>query len=75
MSGDTPLIIAARNGRQDIVELLLNHGADLTLQNDSDESALDMATPSLKKNILGGYFVAVGILSYKPTCIYMLQLR
>ena len=53
MTGDTPLIVAARGGRRDMIELLLNHGADLTLQNDSGESALDVASPALKKHILG----------------------
>ena len=52
MTGDTPLIIAARNGHEDIVEMLLNHGADLTLQNDNGESALDVASPALRKSIL-----------------------
>ena len=52
MTGDTPLIIASRNGHQDMVEMLLNHGADLTLQNDNGENALDVASPALRKNIL-----------------------
>lgn len=52
MTGDTPLIIAARNGNTEIVEMLLNHGADLTLQNDSGESALDVASPGLRKHVL-----------------------
>ena len=53
MTGDTPLIIAARNGHERMVDLLLNHGADLTLQNDIGESALDLASPQLRKHILG----------------------
>ena len=53
MTGDTPLIIAARNGHERMVDLLLTHGADLTLQNDNGESALDLASPTLRKHILG----------------------
>ena len=53
MTGDTPLIIAARNGHQRMVDLLLNCGADLTLQNDNGESALDLTSPELRKHILG----------------------
>ena len=53
MTGDTPLIIAARSGRQKMVDLLLDRGADMTLQNDNGENALDVASPSLRKHILG----------------------
>ena len=31
--GDTPLILASHNGHKDIVEVLLNHGAEVDLPN------------------------------------------
>ena len=55
MSGDTPIIAAARNGHQSIVKLLLGHGADVTLQNDQGENSLDVASPQLKKVILSTF--------------------
>lgn len=53
ISGDTPLISAAREGHMDVVELLLKHGADVTVQNDADETALDVCSEEMRKVILG----------------------
>ena len=52
-SGDTPLIAAVREGHMDVVKLLLKFSADVTAQNDSDESALDVATEAMRKVLLG----------------------
>ncbi|XP_065844430.1 uncharacterized protein [Oscarella lobularis] len=41
-TGDTALIVAARKGFAKIVALLLIFGADATLQNDDDETAVDV---------------------------------
>jgi hypothetical protein len=37
----------------DVVQLLLKFGADVTAQNDSDETSLDVSTEKMKKVILG----------------------
>ena len=52
-SGDTPLIVAARAGNVEVIKLLLKHGADVTTQNDLDETALDVASDDIRKTILG----------------------
>ncbi|KAF2790699.1 ankyrin, partial [Melanomma pulvis-pyrius CBS 109.77] len=39
-TGRTPLIIAAKNGHNDLVELLLKCGADHTLRDSSGRTAL-----------------------------------
>ena len=36
-----------------VVELLIKQGADVTLQNDSEEGALDVTSPVIRKAILG----------------------
>ena len=36
-----------------VVELLIKQGADVTLQNDSEEGALDVTSPEIRKAILG----------------------
>jgi ankyrin repeat protein len=41
--GWTPLMIAAANGRVEVVELLLSHAADVTLRNADGETALSLA--------------------------------
>lgn len=51
-SGDTPLIIAARLGYMDAVQLLLKHGADATIQNDAEETALEVASAAMRKDML-----------------------
>ncbi len=52
MTGDTPLIAAARQGHERVVELLVQMGADLTLTNDAEESALEVASKKLRKIML-----------------------
>ncbi|CAI8015862.1 hypothetical protein GBAR_LOCUS9797 [Geodia barretti] len=51
-SGDTPLISAARSGHKDVVDVLLSCGADVTLENDSGDSVLDVAGDRLRRHIL-----------------------
>lgn len=36
-----------------VVDLLIKQGADVTLQNDSEEGALDVTSPEIRKAILG----------------------
>ena len=52
LTGDTPLIAAARNGHERAVELLVRLGADMTLQNDMEENALEVASKKIRRNIL-----------------------
>jgi ankyrin repeat protein len=42
-SGDTALIYAAANGKADVVKLLLENGADLTIKNKKGSTAMDIA--------------------------------
>lgn len=58
-SGDTPLIIAARDADIEAVKLLLKFGADVTMQNDSEETALGVASDDTRKVILGKGHVIV----------------
>lgn len=67
-TGDTPLITAARNGDQEVIErqpytcmmmslsqvvdVLLSYGADVTLENDCRDSVLDVAGDKLRVHIL-----------------------
>jgi ankyrin repeat protein len=51
-TGDTPLIAAARRGHREVVDLLLSYGADVTLENDSCDSVLDVAGDDLRRHIL-----------------------
>ncbi|KAK1167828.1 ankyrin repeat and SOCS box protein 9-like [Acipenser oxyrinchus oxyrinchus] len=43
--GDTPLHAATRASRPDLVQLLLEHGADTKARNTEGKEALDLATP------------------------------
>lgn len=43
LQGDTPLILACQQGEKEIVELLLEHGADITTRNADDNSLLMIA--------------------------------
>lgn len=49
--GDTPLHIAARNGHLSLVELLMKHGADLTIHNAQAESPAQAALKANHKAI------------------------
>ncbi len=51
-SGDTPLIVAAREGHKEIITFLLMMGADVTIENDADENALDVGTEEIRRLIL-----------------------
>lgn len=42
-SGFTPLIHAAQNGNEEMVALLLEHGADVHAKTETGKTALDMA--------------------------------
>ena len=53
LTGDTPLIAAARNGHERVVELLIRMGADVTLQNDMEEGVFEVSSKRLKKIIMG----------------------
>jgi hypothetical protein len=50
-SGDTPIIIAARNNRMDIVELLKRRGADIFKKNKNGISAYDIISKKEKDNL------------------------
>ncbi|XP_041365735.1 uncharacterized protein LOC121380819 [Gigantopelta aegis] len=51
-TGNTALIWAAKKGHIRIVHLLLKHGADPTLHNYKDQTAVEVATPSIKTVLL-----------------------
>ncbi|XP_052242175.1 uncharacterized protein LOC127852295 isoform X2 [Dreissena polymorpha] len=51
-TGNTPLIWAAKRGHAKIVQLLLQHGADVTLRNYEGHTALDVASPSIRSILL-----------------------
>ena len=48
----TPLILAARMGNREIVEMLLSHGADPTVHTHEGETALSVAA---KVSYIGNY--------------------
>lgn len=50
VGGDTPIILAALLGNKPITQYLLEHGADVTIQNYEGKAALDYASdPEIKK--------------------------
>jgi ankyrin repeat protein len=52
IGGDTPLIRASRNGKTDIVDILINAGADLNMHNKKGETALIEAASRPYMNIV-----------------------
>ncbi len=51
--GETPLIISCKNGYTELVEKLLNHGANIGLYDNNNKSALDYAEENKEiKNLL-----------------------
>ncbi|KAL3841916.1 hypothetical protein ACJMK2_020005, partial [Sinanodonta woodiana] len=51
-TGNTPLIWAAKRGHAKIVQLLLKHGADVTLRNYEGQTAVEIASPAIKTILL-----------------------
>lgn len=71
-SGDTPLIAAAREGHEDVVQLLLKYRVDVTIQNEADETALDVASDAIKKIILSKVLVLAMLLSVTQCwCLFL----
>jgi hypothetical protein len=50
--GDAPLHVAAARGHLEVVELLLNHGADPQLHNKDQQTPTDLAMNSAIVNLL-----------------------
>lgn len=50
--GETPVHIAARNDFDNIMELLLEFGGDVTIKNNHQRSALNLATTLKSKKVL-----------------------
>ncbi|XP_071795773.1 uncharacterized protein [Asterias amurensis] len=51
-TGNTPILWAAKNGHLKIVQLLLKYGADITIRNYDNETALDVAKPGVQTALL-----------------------
>jgi len=51
LEGNTPLIVAARNGRIDAVRVLVEHGADINAQNLAGQTAIEAALGSSRLRI------------------------
>ncbi|CAG2255860.1 Mitogen-activated protein kinase kinase kinase 19 [Mytilus edulis] len=51
-TGNTPLIWASKRGHTKIVQLLLKHGADVTLRNYEIQTAVDVASSAIKSVLL-----------------------
>lgn len=52
LTGDTPLLAAARSGQPSMCQLLLTHGADLEAFNQDGEGAMDLADDSETLEVL-----------------------
>lgn len=50
--GDSPLHIAASRGHEEVVDILLNYGADATLRNNDKLLAEDLANKTSIKNAI-----------------------
>ena len=50
--GVIPILLAAYNGRLNMIKLLVEHGADPTVKNAEGKSALDMATLNKKQDVI-----------------------
>ncbi|XP_071954850.1 uncharacterized protein [Antedon mediterranea] len=53
ITGNTPLIWAAKHGHEKIVHLLLKYGADVTLSNFEHQTAIEVAPANLRKLLIG----------------------
>ncbi|XP_022096379.1 uncharacterized protein LOC110982351 [Acanthaster planci] len=51
-TGNTPIIWAAKNGHLKIVQLLLKYGADITIRNYDNETAMEVAKPGIRTALL-----------------------
>ncbi|XP_061177816.1 uncharacterized protein LOC133186594 isoform X2 [Saccostrea echinata] len=51
-TGNTPLIWAAKRGHTKIVQLLLKHGADITLRNYENQTAVEVASAGIRTILL-----------------------
>ncbi|XP_062621332.1 uncharacterized protein LOC134282921 [Saccostrea cucullata] len=51
-TGNTPLIWAAKRGHTKIVQLLLKHGADITLRNYENQTAVEVASVGIRTILL-----------------------
>jgi hypothetical protein len=49
LNGETALHAAARNGKSEVLGMLLKYGADATKRNTADESPLDLAAQCVTK--------------------------
>ncbi|XP_068102032.1 mitogen-activated protein kinase kinase kinase 19 [Hyperolius riggenbachi] len=53
-SGDTALIVAARENHPEVIAILLEYGADVTLYNTSRQTALHVANAEIRPLLLAG---------------------
>ncbi|XP_073490383.1 mitogen-activated protein kinase kinase kinase 19 [Aquarana catesbeiana] len=51
-SGDTALIVAARENQPEVIAILLDHGADVTLCNSNCQTALHIANDGIRAHLL-----------------------
>ncbi|XP_033099233.1 uncharacterized protein LOC117102891 [Anneissia japonica] len=52
VTGNTPLIWAAKHGHEKIVQLLLKYGADVTLNNCEHQTAVGVAQPNIRRILI-----------------------